>query len=71
VTRERERVQRENYSFITDTMDTTLSQAVLQGKKKGGKKRNHNHTIDKESCFATRKDRQTDRDTHRYIMQET
>jgi hypothetical protein len=53
-----ERVERENYSFITDTMDTTLSQAVLQGKKKGEKKRNHNHAIDKESCFATRKDRQ-------------
>jgi hypothetical protein len=58
--RERERVQRENYSFITDTMDTTLSQAVLQGKKKGEKKRNLIHAIDKENYFATRKDRQTE-----------
>jgi hypothetical protein len=41
-------------------MDTTPSQPVLQGKKKGEKKRNHNHAIDKESCFATRKDRQTE-----------
>jgi hypothetical protein len=59
VTRERESSKR-NYSFITDTMDTTLSRAVLQAKKKGEKKRNHNHAIDKESCFATRKDRQTE-----------
>jgi len=27
--REREKVQKENYSFITNTMDTTLSQVVL------------------------------------------
>ncbi len=41
-------------------MDTTLSQAVLQGKKKGEKKRNLIHAIDKENYFATRKDRQTE-----------
>jgi hypothetical protein len=52
-------------SFVqSHTMDTTLSQIVLQGKKKGGKKRNLNHAIDKESCFATKKDRHTY--THRH-----
>jgi len=39
-------------------MDTTFFQAVLQGKKKGEKKSNLNHAIDKESYFATRKDKQ-------------